>query len=65
SPEPAFGTALLKARTVTERVFGRLACSSWGLTTLPPWVRRFRRVRPFVTAKLAIFHTASLTTDTA
>ena len=48
----AFGSAPRSARSAVERFFGTLKASHVGLTHLPPWVRTFPRVRPFVTAKL-------------
>lgn len=50
-------TAAQKARaqrTTIERYFGALASVGGGLFALPPWVRRLRRVRLWVAAKLAL-----------
>lgn len=41
-------------RTTIERFFGALASVGGGLFALPPWVRRLRRVRLWVAAKLAL-----------
>ena len=54
SATAAFGSALRSARSAVERFFGTLKASHLGLTHLPPWVRTFPRVRPFVTAKLIV-----------
>jgi hypothetical protein len=50
----SFGGELYARRTGVERDFSGLACFGGGLTTLPPWVRRIRRVRAWVMAKLLI-----------
>lgn len=47
-----FGHKLLEARNDIERWFGRLVSHGGGLTTLPPWVRTYPRVRRWVGAKL-------------
>jgi len=52
SATAVFAGALRTARSGVERFFGRLKASHTGLTHLPPWVRTFPRVRPFVTAHL-------------
>jgi hypothetical protein len=49
-----FGPSLYARRTDIERDFSGLACFGGGMSTLPPWVRRIWRVRPWVTAKLLI-----------
>jgi hypothetical protein len=49
-----FGPRLYDRRTDIERDFSGLACFGGGMHTLPPWVRRIWRVRPWVTAKLLI-----------
>ena len=49
-----FGARLYDQRTGIERDFSGLVCFGGGLTTLPPWIRRIWRVRPWVTAKLLI-----------
>ena len=49
-----FGISVYNRRTDIERDFSGLVCFGGGLTTLPPWVRRIRRVRAWVTAKLLI-----------
>jgi hypothetical protein len=52
--DPAGAAEVRRARTAVERYFGTLATFGGGLFALPPWVRRLRRVRPWVGAKLAI-----------
>lgn len=47
---------LLKQRDTIERVFAALTGFGGGLTTLPSWVRRARRVNHWVTAKIAVYH---------
>jgi hypothetical protein len=49
-----FGPQLLKARNEIERWFARLVSHGGGLTTLPPWVRTYRRVHRWVSAKLVL-----------
>jgi hypothetical protein len=49
-----FGKTLYQLRRQIERDFGNLVSFSGGLTCLPPWVRRFTRVRNWVHAKLLI-----------
>ena len=53
-----FGVKLFQARPAVERFFGTLSSAPYGLLSLPPWVRRFHRVRLWVQAKLIIFHVA-------
>ncbi|MCG8509944.1 MAG: transposase [Rhodospirillales bacterium] len=48
--------ALLALRARIERVFAALTCFGGGLTTLPSWVRRDRRVNHWVAAKIAVYH---------
>lgn len=48
--------SILRLRTIVERVFAALTTAGGGLTTLPPWVRTIRRVRNWVSAKIAIYH---------
>lgn len=49
-----FGKKLYRFRRQIERSFGNLVSFGGGLTCLPPWVRRFPRVRNWVHAKLLI-----------
>lgn len=49
-----FGRALYRSRAWAERRFGNLTAASGGLAPLPAWVRRHRRVRRWVQAKLLI-----------
>lgn len=46
---------LLRQRTEIERIFGRLVCTTGGLSPLPAWVRTLPRVRRWVGVKI-IFH---------
>lgn len=48
------GASLLKYRERIERYFGKLTCTSIGLSCLPAWVRRKWRVKLWVQAKLMI-----------
>jgi hypothetical protein len=43
-------------RKQIERIFGSLCSYGGGLAPLPAWVRRLKRVRRWVTAKLIIYH---------
>lgn len=47
-----FGKELYRFRRQIERDFGNLVSFGGGLQCLPPWVRRFTRVRNWVHAKL-------------
>jgi hypothetical protein len=49
-----FGKGLFRFRRQIERDFGELTSFGGGLMCLPPWVRRFHRVRHWVHAKLLI-----------
>jgi hypothetical protein len=49
-----FGKAMYRFRRQIERDFGNLVSFGGGLTCLPPWVRRFPRVRNWVHAKLLV-----------
>lgn len=49
-----FGKGLYRFRRQIERDFGNLTSFGGGLTCLPPWVRRFPRVRNWVHAKLLV-----------
>jgi hypothetical protein len=49
-----FGKKLYRYRRQIERNFGNLVSFGGGLSCLPPWVRRFPRVRNWVHAKLLI-----------
>jgi hypothetical protein len=53
-PRPEFGAALYRGRTTIEREFGRQGNWGGGLGPLPNWVRRLKRVRRWVAAKLLI-----------
>jgi DDE family transposase len=50
----AFGKSLYRFRRQIEREFGNLTNFGGGLICLPPWARRFTRVRNWVQAKLLI-----------
>jgi len=54
NPYPRFANRLLKDRNEIERRFGNLTSWGGGLTCLPPWVRRHRRVHRWVQAKLVL-----------
>lgn len=56
SPQQGFAQALMHARAGIERFFGNLTNRHWSLTTLPPWVRTFRRVQPYIQAQIALYH---------
>lgn len=43
------------ARGAIERLFGAIASLGCGLATLPTWVRRIHRVRPWIDAKICIY----------
>jgi hypothetical protein len=49
-----FGKQLYRQRRQIERDFGNLTSFGGGLTCLPPWVRRFPRVRNWLNAKLLV-----------
>jgi hypothetical protein len=49
-----FGRALYRSRPDAERRFGNLCAFAGGLAPLPAWVRRLRRVKRWVQAKLLI-----------
>jgi hypothetical protein len=49
-----FGKELYRYRRQIERQFGNLTSFGGGLTCLPPWVRRFPRVRNWLNTKLLI-----------
>jgi hypothetical protein len=51
-----FGRELLKTRNNIERWFGWLVCHGGGLVSLPPWVRTYRRVHRWVSAKLVLMN---------
>jgi hypothetical protein len=51
-----FGRELLKTRYDVERWFGWLVSHGGGLVSLPPWVRTFRRVHRWVSAKLVLMN---------
>jgi hypothetical protein len=48
------GPAMLRQRTLCERVFGNLTSIGGGVPGLPAWARRHRRVRRWVWGKLMI-----------
>ena len=50
----ARATELRHERATIERYFGTLSGSGGGLNALPAWVRRLRRVRVWVGAKIVI-----------
>lgn len=52
--QTGFGPNLLKQRTDIERWFSQLVSHGGGLNTLPPWVRNYRRVHRWVSAKLVV-----------
>ena len=52
--QSAFGRSLYALRTAIERSFGNATAFAGGLGPLPAWVRRLRRVRIWVWAKLLI-----------
>ena len=54
--QPADCERLLRHRGTIERAFAAMSSFGGGLTHLPPWVRRLKRVRLWVLAKLAIYH---------
>ena len=54
NPYPAFADQLLHDRANIERAFGKLTNWSYGLISLPPWVRTHRRVHRWVQAKLVL-----------
>jgi Transposase DDE domain len=49
-----FGKTLHRFRRQIERDFGNLVSFGGGLSCLPPWVRRFTRVRNWVHAKILV-----------
>jgi hypothetical protein len=54
--QSGFGRELLKARNDIERWFGWLVGHGGGLPSLPPWVRTYRRVHRWVSAKLVLMN---------
>lgn len=56
--------ALFGRRRDIERLFGSLSSASYGLTYLPPWVRRLDRVKRWVHAKLIIYQIAKIRRET-
>ena len=56
---------LFKRRPDIERFFGALSSASYGLTYLPPWIRRIDRVRRWVQAKLIVYQIAQIRRKTA
>jgi hypothetical protein len=57
-----FGRELYKLRRAIEASFGTLVSFGGGLACLPPWVRRFHRVRHWIQAKLIIAGARTLVT---
>lgn len=55
NPENTFGSELYASRLGIERMFGHWSSASYGLFTLPPWVRRLHRVKLWVAASLFVF----------
>lgn len=53
-PRGSFGPELYKRRTTIERAFGHLGNFGGGLGPLPHYVRRLRRVRRWVQAKIIL-----------
>lgn len=53
---PVLCERAMEARVQIERHFAHLTSFGGGLGPLPPWVRRLRRVRLWVDAKIAIYH---------
>ena len=53
---PALCERVLHLRDGVERRFGHLTSFGGGLGPLPSWVRRLRRVRLWVDAKIAVYH---------
>ena len=49
-----FGKGIFRLRRQIEQYFGNLTSFGGGLTCLPPWARRFTRVRNWVHAKLLV-----------
>ena len=54
NPAAEFGRALLTSRRGIERFFAHLSNFAGGLTSPPPWVRTYRRVRTWVQANLIL-----------
>jgi Transposase DDE domain len=54
NPYPAFADQLLRDRSNIERRFAHATNWGGGLTCLPPWVRKHRRVHRWVQAKLVL-----------
>jgi hypothetical protein len=54
NPFPEFGQELLNIRRTIERHFGNWTSWGGGLTSLPPWIRSYRRVHRWVQAKLVL-----------
>lgn len=50
------GELAMKTRDTIERTFAHLGNFGGGLGPLPTWVRRLKRVRRWVDAKIAIYH---------
>lgn len=53
---PALAERAMHARGAVERVFAHLGGFGGGLGPLPAWVRRLRRVRLWLDAKIAVYH---------
>lgn len=54
--QPSLCEQAIHERDQIERRFGNLTSFGGGLGSLPAWVRRLRRVRLWVDAKIAIYH---------
>lgn len=63
--ETGWARRLFERRRDIERFFGSLSSASYGLTYLPPWVRRIDRVRRWVQAKLIIYQIARIRREMA
>ena len=61
--EPQRSQNIYRLRGTIERIFSALSSFAGGLAPLPAWVRRLRRVRLWVTAKLIYYHTRLLTRE--
>jgi len=53
---PSLLRMVLRQRVNAEGVLGNLCGCGGGLTGLPPWVRRLRRVRRWVGGKIILYH---------
>jgi len=53
---PALLRTVMRQRVNAEGILGNLCGCGGGLTGLPPWVRRLRRVRRWVGGKIILYH---------